>query len=55
MNSAAPEAPTPVGDELDGAACAACAHPIADHDALGRRFCAATEAAAIPRGCICRP
>jgi len=30
-----------------------CGHPIDDHDAVGRRYCAATVAAVLPRGCIC--
>jgi len=39
-------------DVVDG--CAACAHPRSTHDTLGARFCAATVAAALDRGCICR-
>lgn len=34
--------------------CAACAHPHSTHDTLGARFCAATIAASLDRGCICR-
>lgn len=34
------------------AACA-CGHRIEDHDAVGRRYCAATINAVLPRGCIC--
>ncbi|WNV89279.1 RGCVC family protein [Umezawaea sp. Da 62-37] len=34
-------------------ACAACAHPLADHDALGVRFCTASAASGLSRGCIC--
>lgn len=33
--------------------CDACAHPRSAHDALGTRFCAATTATALTRGCIC--
>jgi hypothetical protein len=55
-------APTPVHPAdapdlrpLDEAAgCAACPHPLAHHDAIGLRFCAATTAGAVVRGCICR-
>jgi hypothetical protein len=36
-------------------ACAACPHPLADHDAVARRFCRATAGAAPDRGCVCRP
>lgn len=34
--------------------CDACAHLLREHDALGVRFCAATTATALTRGCICR-
>ncbi|MDD7942673.1 RGCVC family protein [Actinomycetospora lutea] len=36
------------------ATCAVCPHPWAAHDALGARFCSATVASALARGCICR-
>ncbi len=35
--------------------CVACPHPVADHDAIGLRFCRATLDSALARGCICRP
>ncbi len=34
--------------------CAACPHPAAGHDAISRRYCAATVDASLTRGCICR-
>jgi hypothetical protein len=34
--------------------CPTCQHPQADHDALSARFCAATAASGLARGCICR-
>ncbi|WP_157984536.1 RGCVC family protein [Lentzea terrae] len=34
--------------------CAVCPHPWHEHDPLGVRYCAATTAAALSRGCICR-
>ncbi len=34
-------------------ACTACPHERDAHDAHGTRFCAATAAANLPRGCIC--
>jgi hypothetical protein len=34
------------------AACV-CGHPVDDHDFVARRYCAATIAAVLPRGCIC--
>jgi hypothetical protein len=33
--------------------CLACGHPMTRHDALGRRFCAATVTSSLERGCIC--
>ncbi len=35
-------------------ACDACRHDLDGHDAIGRRFCSATVAGALTRGCICR-
>ncbi|MCU1606372.1 MAG: hypothetical protein JWP46_2837 [Modestobacter sp.] len=35
--------------------CPACPHPLADHDPIGLRFCRATTAGAVNRGCVCRP
>ncbi|WP_352236001.1 RGCVC family protein [Lentzea sp. NBRC 102530] len=36
-----------------GRACAVCPHPWAEHDLFGVRYCTATAAAALARGCIC--
>ncbi len=36
------------------AGCDVCAHPLDDHDRVARRYCTATFANAIARGCICR-
>ncbi|UIJ61551.1 RGCVC family protein [Amycolatopsis acidiphila] len=33
--------------------CPVCPHPQENHDGLSRRYCAATAAAALDRGCIC--
>ncbi|WP_434453088.1 RGCVC family protein [Lentzea sp. E54] len=35
------------------AACDVCPHPRQDHDPIGVRYCTATTASALPRGCIC--
>lgn len=35
--------------------CDVCRHTEASHDAISRRFCAATLNGALTRGCICRP
>jgi hypothetical protein len=34
-------------------ACAACPHDRDAHDAIGTRFCTATIAGALSRGCVC--
>ena len=53
-------APAPLDIDIDidldaasAPACAACPHERDAHDAHGTRFCAATAAASLPRGCIC--
>jgi hypothetical protein len=33
--------------------CLACAHPWSGHDVISARFCTATIASALTRGCIC--
>jgi hypothetical protein len=35
-------------------ACAACPHPLSAHDPIGLRFCRATAAGTVSRGCVCR-
>jgi hypothetical protein len=32
-----------------------CGHPLQRHDAIAARFCEATVAGALTRGCICKP
>jgi hypothetical protein len=34
--------------------CDTCPHPAAEHDAISSRYCAATLATALSRGCICK-
>ena len=34
-------------------ACEMCPHPLSAHDAISLRFCSATRAAALTRGCVC--
>ncbi len=36
-----------------GQRCAVCAHELADHDPISHRFCQATQAQALSRGCLC--
>jgi hypothetical protein len=38
---------------VDMATCPACPHPLVTHDAIGTRFCRATIARALRRGCTC--
>ena len=40
-------------DSAPGPACAACPHERDAHDTAGTRFCTATAAAGLDRGCIC--
>lgn len=35
------------------ASCPACPHPANAHDPIARRFCSATEAGRLTRGCQC--
>ena len=42
------------GEVDDRPRCAMCAHRLADHDAIGLRYCQATQAQALARNCICR-
>jgi hypothetical protein len=44
--------PDEVGSQ-EGARCAVCDHHPGDHDAISQRYCQATQAHALPRGCIC--
>ncbi|MFE0025842.1 RGCVC family protein [Amycolatopsis sp. NPDC059021] len=34
--------------------CPSCPHPESTHDATAKRFCRATAASGLARGCICR-
>jgi hypothetical protein len=44
----------PASRPQDDAGCVSCPHPLADHDPIGLRFCRATRAGDITRGCVCR-
>jgi len=35
------------------AVCAVCPHSVESHDMIARRFCTATQAGALDRGCVC--
>jgi hypothetical protein len=52
-------APAPDAAEADiqraGTQCPSCPHPLGTHDAIARRYCAATGTSqATDRGCVCR-
>ena len=47
-------ADTSSGELLQDPDCDVCAHPAAGHDAVAQRFCSATHARVLTRGCICR-
>jgi hypothetical protein len=34
--------------------CAVCDHNLSGHDAIGQRFCQATQANALARNCVCQ-
>ncbi|HZC53924.1 MAG TPA: RGCVC family protein [Mycobacterium sp.] len=42
------------GEDLAEPRCAVCEHRLRTHDAVGLRYCHATQAQALPRNCICR-
>ncbi len=43
----------PIDEDTSRPQCAACAHDMTAHDPIGVRFCAATTAGALSRGCVC--
>jgi hypothetical protein len=52
MIHASPAANPSTGTRADRA-CAACPHDRDAHDAIGTRFCSATNARGLNRGCVC--
>ncbi len=44
----------PTARPVETPACAACPHPVDEHDAIAQRFCRATAVGALDRGCVCR-
>jgi hypothetical protein len=44
----------PIAVPDEDAGCPACAHALSDHDPIGARFCRATVAGGLSRGCVCR-
>jgi len=52
MASEAREANTDT-DVAAGKSCLACAHSWQTHDAIGIRYCTATIAGGLTRGCVC--
>ncbi|SFR27928.1 hypothetical protein SAMN04488564_11239 [Lentzea waywayandensis] len=46
-------APVLTTDPAPVLACDVCPHPWHEHDPLGVRYCTATAASALSRGCIC--
>jgi hypothetical protein len=49
----APPAVTPSTGPRADRACAVCPHDRDAHDAIGTRFCSATSARLLKRGCVC--
>lgn len=50
--TSAPSA-TPTVEHAPADACGNCPHPLGAHDAISLRFCHATQAGDLPRGCAC--
>lgn len=50
----APTTTLPVPETGAEARCGSCPHPVSAHDPIGLRFCRATRAGDIHRGCVCR-
>jgi hypothetical protein len=53
-DTAAPAAVADAPVTLGAPACDVCGHPMTSHDRISTRFCDATQAGALSRGCICR-
>jgi hypothetical protein len=51
--AATPSSTASVAEVRTGPACAACPHDRDAHDPIGTRFCSATIAGALSRGCVC--
>jgi hypothetical protein len=49
MNSS----PSPLDPGSGSDLCRTCGHPLSMHDAIGVRWCAATNLGGSPRACIC--
>ena len=47
-------APEAAGMAQARSCCGVCQHDLCAHDAIGIRFCEATQAQALSRNCICR-
>jgi hypothetical protein len=53
MSSTELQQATSETDDQAGRTCAVCPHPWDAHDRIGLRYCAATAAGALSRGCVC--
>ena len=51
--SASPAEAAPGTTDAAIAECDVCGHSLDEHDRIARRYCLATTAGAISRGCIC--
>ncbi|MGY1843616.1 RGCVC family protein [Modestobacter sp. SYSU DS0875] len=54
LPTAAPALRAPAVRSGDEPGCPACVHARDAHDAIGARFCRATAAGTLDRGCACR-
>jgi hypothetical protein len=53
MTTSEPKTAELTEEKISEDKCAACSHAWAKHDALGVRYCTATTASSLSRGCIC--
>jgi hypothetical protein len=54
MSTSELQTAVPAGYSDGAGICAVCPHSWDEHDPIGVRYCTATTAAALSRGCICR-
>ena len=48
-----PDSPAITDGSTPDEMCDVCSHPMSAHDTISARFCAATVAGALARGCVC--
>ncbi len=54
MSASEPQTAVLAGHSDAAGVCVVCPHPWHEHDPTSVRFCTATTASALTRGCLCR-